>query len=461
MKMFSSKYREENISRPRHRVTSGAGRGYAALVACVLGMASLTVSTAYAETWNLEQCVDYALKHNISIRQSDQRIESGELAVTEAKDGFLPQASAGANQSFSFGRGLTSENTYANRNTSSTSWNVGLSLPLFQGLREYKRVKVAEMSLQQYLWESGSAKDNVTLNVMSQYLQVLYCKEVVRSSESQAELSAYQVERQKALIEAGKVAEATLYDLEAVAAQDKLQVVTAGNDLETALVNLANLLQLPTVVGFDVAPLENSDPGLSSAEEVYGQASVINNSLLGARQAVKVADENISLAKTGYIPTLNFSAGIGSSFYTVSGFDSESFAKQMKHNFSTSLGFSLNIPIFDAFSTRNSIRRSRLQKLDAELALEQRETDLQKEIQLAYYQAKGARERYLTSEETLEKTRLSFESTRERFDLGRATQADYEQAKNNLFKTEVARIQSHYEYLLRARVLKFYQTNRL
>ena len=461
MKMFSSKYREENISRPRHRVTSGAGRGYAALVACVLGMASLTVSTAYAETWNLEQCVDYALKHNISIRQSDQRIESGELAVTEAKDGFLPQASAGANQSFSFGRGLTSENTYANRNTSSTSWNVGLSLPLFQGLREYKRVKVAEMSLQQYLWESGSAKDNVTLNVMSQYLQVLYCKEVVRSSESQAELSAYQVERQKALIEAGKVAEATLYDLEAVAAQDKLQVVTAGNDLETALVNLANLLQLPTAVGFDVAPLENSDPGLSSAEEVYGQASVINNSLLGARQAVKVADENISLAKTGYIPTLNFSAGIGSSFYTVSGFDSESFAKQMKHNFSTSLGFSLNIPIFDAFSTRNSIRRSRLQKLDAELALEQRETDLQKEIQLAYYQAKGARERYLTSEETLEKTRLSFESTRERFDLGRATQADYEQAKNNLFKTEVARIQSHYEYLLRARVLKFYQTNRL
>ncbi|MDE5881042.1 MAG: TolC family protein, partial [Muribaculaceae bacterium] len=85
----------------------------------------------------------------------------------------------------------------------------------------------------------------------------------------------------------------------------------------------------------------------------------------------------------------------------------------------------------------------------------------QKEIQLAYYQAKGAKERYLTSEETLEKTRLSFEATRERFDLGRATQADYEQAKNNLFKTEVTRIQAHYEYLLRAKVLQFYQTNHL
>ncbi len=432
------------------------------MIFTLTAMALLTVpEISRAETWSLQQCVDYAISHNISIQQGEQRVKSGELAITEAKDGFLPQVDASASQSFNFGRGLTAENTYANRNTSSTSWNVGFSLPLFQGLKEYKRVKVAELSLQQYLWESGSAKDNVTLNVMSQYLQVLYCKEVVRSSESQAELSAYQVERQKALIEAGKVAEATLYDLEAVAAQDRLQVVTAGNDLQTAIVNLTNLLLLPSAEDFDVAPLDEQDPSLSSAEEVYSQAQNINNSLLGARQAVKVADENISMAKTGFIPTLSFSGGIGSSYYTVSGMQSENFGNQMRHNFSTYLGLSLRIPIFDAFSTRNSIRRSRMQKLDAELALEQRETDLQKEIQLAYYQAKGARERYLTSEETLEKTRLSFEATRERFDLGRATQADYEQAKNNLFKTEVTRIQAHYEYLLRAKVLQFYQTNHL
>ena len=274
---------------------------------------SLFVMPAVAETWSLQQCVDYAITHNISIRQGEQRVKSGELAITEAKDGFLPQVDGSASQSFNFGRGLTAENTYANRNTSSTSWNVGFNLPLFQGLKEYKRVKIAELSLQQYLWESGSAKDNVTLNVMSQYLQVLYCKEVVRSSESQAELSAYQVERQKALIEAGKVAEATLYDLEAVAAQDRLQVVTAGNDLQTAIVNLTNLLLLPSADGFDVEPLEEQDPAITSADEVYSQAQNINNSLLGARQAVKVADENISMAKTGFIPTLNFSGGLGSS----------------------------------------------------------------------------------------------------------------------------------------------------
>lgn len=415
---------------------------------------------AKGEIWSLDSCIAYALDHNISVRQQSLRITEGNYAIKEAQDRYLPTLDASASESMNFGRGLTSQNTYADRNTTSTSWNIGMSLPLFQGTSAYRRVKVAELSLQQYVLENEATKDNVALNVMSQYLQVLYCKEVAKSARSQAELSAFEVERQKALIEAGKVAEATLYDLEAVAAQDRLQVVTSDNDVQTALVNLANMLQLPLTEGFDVMPLSDYDPILPGPDAVYSSAMGLNNSLLGARQAVKVANENITLAKTGYIPTLSFNAGLGSSYYTVSGVPSESFGRQMKNNYSTYLGFSLRIPIFDAFNTRNSIRRAKLQKLNAELTLEQRETDLYKDIQLAYYQAKGARERYITSEETLEKTNLSFESTRERFNLGRATQADYEQAKNNLYKVEISRIQAHYEYLLRAKILLFYQTNR-
>lgn len=426
-------------------------------------MATLALTCAMvarAEKWSLDSCISYALEHNISVKQQALRVAEGELAITEAKDRFLPSVDASASQSFNFGRGLTAENTYANRNTSNTSWNVGMSLPLFQGTTEYKRLKVSRLSLQQYVWEKEATKDNVTLNVISQYLQVLYCKEVAASARSQAEYSAFEVERQRALIEAGKVAEATLYDLEAVAAQDKLTVVTSDNDTQTALVNLANLLQLPGVDGFDVTPLENVDPAIAGPEDVYASALGINNNILGSQQAVKVADENISLARAGYIPTLSFSAGTGSSYYKVSGYSSENFGDQMRHNLSTYLGLSLRIPIFDAFNTRNSVRRAQVQRLNAELALEQNRTQLYKDIQLAYYQATGARDRYLTSKETLEKTKLSFESTRERFNLGRATQADYEQAKNNLFRTEVSGIQSHYEYMLRAKILEFYATGR-
>lgn len=423
----------------------------------ISGFALLCISLPMmAEEWSLERCIDYAVAHNIQVMQQELQVSQGEQAVTEAKDRFLPQLDASASQSFSFGRGLTAENTYADRNTSNFGWNVGLNLPLFQGMAEYRGVKVAKAQLQQYVLEKEATKENIALNVISQYLQVLYCKEVAQSARSQAEYSAFEVERQKALIEAGKVMEASLYDLEAVAAQDRLQVVTSDNDTKTALVNLANLLQIKGVEDFDVKPLTDDVPAIPVPDEVYSMAMATNSSIMSARQSVNVANENIGYAKSGYLPTVGFNAGIGSSWYKVSGFDNESFGSQMRHNLSKSLGFSLRIPLFDGFSTRNNVRRAKLQKTSAELSLEQRQTDLYKDIQLAYYQATGARERYLTSAETLDKTRLSFDSTRERFNLGRATQADYEQAKNNLFRTEVSRIQAHYEYIMRWRILMFY-----
>lgn len=416
--------------------------------------------STYAEAWSLDSCVSYAVTHNINVLQQELRIREGEQGIVEAKDRFLPSLEASASQNFNFGRGLTAQNTYADRNTSQFGWNAGLSLPLFQGMAEYRNLKLSKLSLKQYLLEAEAAKDNVALNVISQYLQVLYCKEVAASARSQSELSTFEVERQKALIDAGKVAEATIYDLESVAAQDRLQVVTADNDTQTALVNLANMLQLPSVEGFDILPLPQGEPTIPTPDQVYSEALMTNNSILGARQAIEVADERISYAKSGYIPTLRFNAGLGSSYYRLGGFDNESFKEQMKHNFSTYLGFSLSIPIFDGFNTRNSVRRAKLQKSTAKLDFDQRQYDLYKDIQLAYYQAKGARERYLTSGETLEKTKLSFDSTRERFNLGRATQADYEQAKNNLFRTEITRIQAHYEYLMRHRILLFYRDAR-
>lgn len=417
--------------------------------------------SAVAEQWNLDRCVAYAHEHNILVQQSKLQIMSGDLEVTEAKDRFLPNVSASASQSFSFGRGLTAENTYADRNTSSFQWGANLNLPLFQGLSEYRQLKVAKSNLQKLLYDYEAAKDNVTLNVISSYLQVLYAKEVLESSRSQLDYSTYEVERQKALVEAGKVAEADLYDAESQQATDRLQVVTAENDVQTALVELANLLQLPTAAGFDITPIDEGEPIIPTADAVFNAALVHNNSILASRQSIEVADRNISLAKTGYIPTLSFGANVGSSYYTVGGMPHESFGDQMRHNYSTYIGVNLSIPIFNAFSTRNSVRRAKIQKIQAELALDQTETDLFRTIQLAYYQARGARDKYFTSKETLEKTRLSFEATQEKYNLGRSTPAEFEIAKNNLFRTEVNSIQAHYEYLLRHRILEFYRSNHL
>lgn len=425
-------------------------------------IAALPLFPAEAQTlWNLEQCVEYAVSHNLTVKARELETESEQLTLTEAKDRVLPTLEAGASQTWNFGRGLTAANTYADRNTSNFQWSAGLSLPLFQGLSTVRRIKASESSLAKTLTETAAAKDDITLNVVAQYLQVLYAREVEQSAASQVGYTAYEVGRQQALVEQGKVPEADLYDAQAQYAQDKLQLVTAQNDTRTALVQLANLLQLPSVEGFDVLPLSDAEPLIPGPDQVYDDALGINNSVLAARQGITAANDNISLAKTGYIPRIDFNAGIGSSYYKVSDFPNEGFGAQMRHNYATYLGFRLTIPIFDGFSTRNQIRRARLSKLQAELELDRRQSELYKEIQLAYYQAKGARERYLASGETLEKMKLSFAATREKYNLGRSTPAEFEQAKNNLFRTEVSSIQARYEYLLRCRILSFYRTNRL
>lgn len=427
----------------------------------IIAVACGLATSMSAETWNLDSCVNYALEHNLTVQASKLQIMDGEMSITEAKDRFLPSASANASQSFNFGRGLTASNTYADRNTSSFSWGASMNVPLFQGLSEYRQLKVAKSSLQQLLYEHEATKDNITLNVISQYLQVLYAKEVYASSKSQLALTTFEVERQKALVEAGKVPEADLLDAEAQMAQDKLQLVTSENDIKVALVELANLLQLPSAEGLDVAPLDEGEPIIPTAEAVYDAALRHNNSILAAKQSINVADKRISLAKTGYMPTLGFGAGLGSSYYTVSGMPSESFSQQMSHNFSTYIGFTLSVPLFDAFNTRNNVKRAKLQKLTAELNFDQRTTELYKTIQLAYYQAKGARDRYFASQETLEKTSVSFNATQEKYNLGRATPTEFEQAKNNLYRTQISSIQAHYEYLLRHRILMFYQSNKI
>lgn len=428
----------------------------------LLFVAALPLFPAEAQTpWSLEQCVEYAVSHNLTVKARELETESEQLTLTEAKDRVLPTLEAGASQTWNFGRGLTAANTYADRNTSNFQWSAGLSLPLFQGLSTVRRIKASESSLAKTLTETAAAKDDITLNVVAQYLQVLYAREVEQSAASQVEYTAYEVGRQQTLVEQGKVPEADLYDAQAQHAQDKLQLVTAQNDTRTALVQLANLLQLPSAEGFDILPLSDAEPLIPGPDQVYDDALGINNSVLAARQGITAANDNISLAKTGYIPRIDFNAGIGSSYYKVSDFPNEGFGPQMRHNYATYLGFRLTIPIFDGFSTRNQIRRARLSKLQAELELDRRQSELYKEIQLAYYQAKGARERYLASGETLEKMKLSFAATREKYNLGRSTPAEFEQAKNNLFRTEVSSIQARYEYLLRCRILSFYRTNRL
>ncbi|MBO5455162.1 MAG: TolC family protein [Muribaculaceae bacterium] len=412
--------------------------------------------SANATAWSLDSCITYAIEHNLTIKSQDIEQMGGELSVTEAKDRFLPTLSAGANQSWDFGRGLTSENTYANRNTSMFGWNANLSLPLFQGLSAVRQLKYAHANLKMLTEQKEAAKDEVTLSVISYYLQALYSREMLAVNEEKARLSKVQLERQRTLLEAGKVPEVDVIQAEAQVANDELSVVTAGNDYQLALIDLAKVLEFEDVENFEILPLPDEAVNLLSADEVYNNALNSNHSILAARQSIDVADKAITVAKSGYLPRLNFNAGLGSSYYTVSGIDGSSFGKQMRDNFSKTLGFSLSVPIFDAFSTRNQIRQAKVRRLNAELNLIQQQSELHKTIRQAYYQALGAEKKYQAGETAVSAAKAALDAMTEKYNYGKANATEWEQTQSTYITSLAQQVQAKYEMILRNRILLFY-----
>lgn len=431
----------------------------AALVA--LG-ARAAQTEAPRQVWSLDSCIAYAVEHNITVAQSAAETLGAEYSVTEAKDGFLPQVSGSASQSWNFGRGLTSANTYANRNTSTFGWNVGLNLPLFQGLQGVRQLSYARENLRAVLQAHEAAKDNVALQVMAQYLQVLYCGEMVDVAASQADLAYSELQRRQAMLDAGRIPEADMLDARSQLAQAEMQLTTARNDRTMARLELLQMLRLQMLPDeFDVEPLAegHSEPLLPDVATVYNHALAYNHGVAARRHRVEAAARAIALAKTGYIPRLSFNAGLSSNYYTLSGAPTQPFGEQMRQNFSKYVGFSLSVPIFDAFSTRNGVRRQRVQQITARLDLDSSLDELYKTISRAYFEADGARQRLRAASAAVDATSLALAAVQEKYNLGRATPTDFDTARNAYVRAASDRVQAKYELLLRARILDFYNTD--
>lgn len=411
-----------------------------------------------ADAWSLDSCITYAISHNISVRSAQLDNLGAHLAVTEAKDRFLPTLNAGAQQSWDFGRSLTSDNTYANRNISNFGWSVQLSLPIFQGLSALRQLRQAEAASRAGELQSLAVADEVTLSVMSLYLQALYNRELLAVSREQLRLTTTQLERQEALLEAGKVPEVDVIQARAQVATAEVDTVNAANNLRLSLIDLAQALELKNTDEFDISPLPDSEtaPILISLSEATDRALGGYSSILAARARVESADRAVDLARSGYLPRLSFNAGLGDSYYRMSGLSNNSFSRQMRDNFSKTLGFTLQIPIFDAFSTRNSIRRAQLNRRSANLDLERCESDLRKAVEQAWTQADGARKKLDASIIAAEASKAALDAMTEKYTYGKANASEWEQTRSNYITSLVEQTRAKYETILRTRILNFY-----
>lgn len=426
------------------------------LIACVM-------ATGYGiqaqEAWSLQKCIEYAIEHNLSIKQQEASRNQSEVELNTAQWSRLPNLNGNVGQSFNFGRALQADNTYGNRNTASTNFSLGTNIPLFTGLQIPNSIALAKLNLKAATEDLKKAKEDISIQVASYYLQALFNEELSKVAQNQVKLSQEQLDRKVAFFKNGKASEAEVYEAKSRLAQDEMSAVQADNNYRLALLDLSQLLELPTPEGFTIAepPTVEMNVHLSLPDEVYSQAMTNKPSIKAAQYRLEGAEKSIRIAQSGYYPQLSFGAGLSTNYYNMSGIETASFSSQWHQNFNKYLQFSLSIPLFNRFATRNRVKSARIQKNALQWRLEESKKTLYKEIQQAYYNALAAEAKYRSSQSASEASEASFKLMSEKYANGKATATEYNEVRTLWMKALSDHIQARYDYLFRSKILDFYK----
>ena len=407
------------------------------------------------ERWSLRQCIDYAIEHNIDIRQTANAAEQSNVEVNTAKWARLPNLNASAGQNWNWGRTQTAikdENTgdystvYVNTGSHGTNMSVSTSIPLFTGLEIPNQYALAKLNLKAALADLEKAKEDISINIASVYLQVLFNEELYRVSLGQVELSKEQYNRIERLAEVGKASPAEVAEAKARVAQDEMNAVQANNDYRLALLDLSQLIELETPEGFlleepavkiELAPLTPPD-------EIFQIALGSKASIQAAQYRLEGSKHSIRIAQSGYYPQLSFNGSLGTNYYSTI---NRTFSQQMSDNFNKYIGFNLSVPIFNRLATRNRVRTARLQRENYSLQLDNAKK----------YLYKASESKYTSSSTAASASKASFKLMSEKYENGKANAVEYNEAKQNLMKAQSDELQAKYEYLFRTKILDFYK----
>lgn len=429
------------------------------VVVSLVGMCNIQ---AQSKKWTLTECIEYAVKHNIEVKQSDNQIQSLKVQKNILRNSFLPNLNAGASQNFTFGRSLNQNNTYEDSNIQNSSFSVTTEIPIFAGFKRTASIAQNRFDLLAAEANRELIENNLSLNVAGAYFQILLNKEIYRIALEQIQLTKEQETCTQLLIENGKAAESQLHDVRAQLADDELTATEAKNSLRLAFLELAQLMELKGHERFDIDSLgrEISVPDMLSPVSIYQSALTCMPQIRQAYYTLQSKTKGIRIAKSGYYPTLSFAAGINTNYYDNGSGLGETFRRQLNNNMQKSLCFTI-IPLFDRFSTQNQVRTARIDEDNARLSLENEKKQLYKDIEQAYTDAISAFEKYRSTTKAVAANQEAHRYAMEKYAAGKSTVFEYNEVKMKLANALSQQSQAKYTYLLKDRVLTFYSCSSL
>ena len=422
---------------------------------------------SFAKQWTLPECIDYAIEHNISLKQRENTRRQNEVSLNTAKNSRLPDLNAGISESLGFGRSLGMDNTYSKNNTSNTSFQISTSVPLLTGNRIPNTIKLNQLNLEASTADLEKARNDIRTQIAQQYIQIVYDTEILAVAKRQIGIDSLQLYRLQEMERNGKATLTEVLQQKSTMEQSRLTATQAENTYRLDLLALSQLLELPSPEWFSIVipTLPNNYGSLINVnpEIIYQEAIAVKPEVQAEQLRLKASDANILIAKSAKYPTLSFNAGLGTNYYkTLNGnYKQDSFGSQIKNNFSQSLGLQLNVPIFNRYATRNSIKSASIDKENQQLALDNVKKTLYKEIQQVYYNTIAAEAKYKSSLQAEVTSKDAFNLTQAKYENGKATITEFNESKNNMMKAESDLVQARYQLIYQKALIDFYRGKEL
>ncbi len=445
------------------------------------------------KSWSLQDCIDYALANNIQIKQQKLSLQMENDNLLQSKAAMLPSVNGNLSHGYNYGRTVDRfTNTFATQQVQFDNFYAQGQMTLFNGFQMLNSVARNKLAVQASQYDVEKIQNDVSLNLASAYLNILFCIDNVNVADDQLQLTRQQVDRIGKMVDAGSLARSNLLNVEAQAAGEELQLVSAQNNLDLAYLTLVQILDLKTTEGFDIQkPLINVPdqlPILEHPEQIFTVAQGLQPQIRSAEIKVESSLKDLDIARGGSSPSLTLSGSYGTGYsgasqrmkgMTASGMDTIGytvgnpvvpvvspsfvldyekipFKDQVNDNINQSLGFYLMIPLFNGWQTRTSISKAKIGIENAKLNLDLARNQLYQDIQRAYADALAAIKKYQSAKKSVDAMVEAFQFTEQKFNVGMANSVDYNEAKKNLSKAESELLNAKYEYVFKKTVLDFY-----
>ncbi|MES2621669.1 MAG: TolC family protein [Bacteroidota bacterium] len=450
------------------------------ILTCLV-LASYILFSQETAKWNLEKCIDYAMKHNIQVRQAEVATKISSNENLQSKLNLLPSVDGNINFSNNFGNGFNPQTySFAQGNSQSAQVSLQGTLPIFTGLQQFFNIERTKYELLASKFDYENSQRNIALSVASSFLQILLNKEILSVAEKQRQLTEIQKTNVASRIKSGSLPETAFFEVESQLARDEANVVNARNAIALSLLALRQLLQINDET-FDV---ENPEVKIENIEEVAAVSALsVYQFALGNQPSIKSANARVKSANASrkisigaLSPTIAVFGTLSSGYFsqdrkysvsydTILGFEiprqndlgAKPLNESLQDNFRKAVGISLNVPLFSRWQRITNIQNAKLQVQIRELQLENAKNQLRQDIELAHTNASAAIQSYVANRKSTEAAEKSYAAFEKRFGAGMLGSYELQQSKNSLAFAESEMIKAKYTYVFRLKVLDFYQ----